>query len=87
MANSRPALRRSWQWAELTILRRAALLVPFAQQLQWRCWMPVRLAETLRRRAAESIAECWKLLLFAGIRRADRREFLREARGVARLRV
>ena len=71
----------------LSILFRAAFLVPFARRLRSPCWMLVKLAETPRRRAAESIVAHWKLLLLAEIRPADQREFLREAQGAGRLRV
>jgi hypothetical protein len=87
MANSRPAMRQGQQQMVLTILRRAAFLVPFVRRLRLPCWMLVKLAETLKRRAAEWISGRWKLLLRAEIRRADRQEFLREGRGAARLRV
>ena len=85
--NSRRRLSQSSQQMVLTILRRAELLGPFARQLRRRSWMLVKLTERLKRHAAESIAVRWKLLLRAEIRHGDRREFLREARGVARLRA
>ena len=71
----------------LLISYRVALRAPFARRLRLPRWKLVKLTERLKRRAAESIAVRWKFQLDAEIRRANRREFLREARGVARLQV